>query len=128
MNQINNEVFEDYVSFQVAKLLKDKGYDVDGDCYFTPEGVEMAHFGIPERNSTYSYGETTQPTHSLAIKWIRENFGLHIYSRNFTDLKFRSYIINKEGEMEYSLTENPFNSSEEATEAALLYTLQNLIK
>ncbi len=123
---MNNNITEDYCSFEICKLLKEKGFSVYCTLLYTEEGKQndVGNYNGVDDDNYISY---SRPTHSLAIKWIRENFGFNIYSRNFSDLKFRSYIVDANGDMEHAMTETPFNSPEEATEAALLYTLQNLI-
>lgn len=123
---MNNNITEDYCSFEICKLLKEKGFSAYCTSLYTKEGKQndVGNYNGVDDDNYISY---SRPTHSLAIKWIRENFGFNIYSRNFSDLKFRSYIVDANGDMEHAMTETPFNSPEEATEAALLYTLQNLI-
>ena len=69
------------------------------------------------------------PTHALAIEWIRVNFGIGIAISPKRGFEFKWYVYfynGKEllGEIKFAF----FNSPQEATEAALLYTLKNLIK
>lgn len=150
---MNNNIQEDYCSFEVSKLLKEKGFDVSSTWYFLIKDSCKGVFGklnIGERrvnmgaevdmilikNGNYAY----QPTHSLAIKWIRENFGIHIKLDWFTDeeksidwdfsIQKIGTDIDERGNSEYLRdydVETGFNTPEEATEAALLYTLKNLI-
>jgi len=119
LKMINNNTQEDYCSFEVSKLLKEKGFDVSSPYWDFEKVGEMS---------------VRKPTHSLAIKWIRENFGIHIFGSQFsiTTKKYSWEIWDDKNEKNYvyknDSDEWDFSSSEEATEAALLYTLQNLIK
>lgn len=104
---MNNNITEHYCSPEVGKLLRDKGLAQVTDS-----------------------GWTECPTYALAIKWIRENFGIHI----FTDfgLGWEAHIVPV-GYTGGAAFDNGFirlqknETPEEATEAALLFTLQNLI-
>lgn len=111
---MNNNITEDYVSFEVAKLLKEKGFE-----WYSTEGVWQD--GIP------------CPTQALAIKWIRLNFGIHIsfLLRHEDKISYDFYIEKIEITNEYK-TIGPeeffyYESPEEAADAALLYTLKHLI-
>jgi len=64
-------ITEDYVSFETAKLLKEKGFDFDYDCttkQYYPENP------IDECDPNGVYASTLQ----MAMKWLRENYNLHI--------------------------------------------------
>lgn len=121
---MNNNTQEDYCSVEIGKLLCDKGF---------PQITEF---------------QNECPTHALAIKWIRENFGIHIsiFPSSLTnnevgDLKgcdtFYARIDNRWNLAHSNDGKNipyrdyvaytKYNSWEEAESAALLYTLQNLI-
>lgn len=138
---MNNNITEDYCSYEVSKLLKEKGFDVDCQYSYDYEGN---NFSSTDDNSTIKpskllYGYCS-PTHALAIKWIRENFNIWISVdwtplNNGDEIPFKVnwwYMISGEiGNPEKSIDSTElqiYSSSEEATEAALLYTLQNLIK
>lgn len=128
---MNNKITEDYVSFEVAKLLKEKGFAVGSDHSFNPTTNEPQN--ISSLNSILPAIE--RPTHSLAIKWMRENFGIHISSEYNYGTKLWEYTITfvEDSQKTYELIDKlgilapEFNSPEEATEAALRYTLKNLV-
>jgi len=123
---MNNNITEDYCSFEVSKLLKEKGFAVGSSHSFNPTTNEPQN--IPSLNSILPAIE--RPTHALAIKWIRENFGIYIqYRVGFGDTVWYDYLIQWNNGNEYytGKTNEYFNSPEQAVEAALLYTLKNLI-
>lgn len=108
--EINNNIQESYCSEQVRKLLKEKGWlPVDGETYKSVNGV-------------------FQITQSVAIEWIRVNFNHDIESRGVRyagDDKSSYYQPYVNGAS--VLYRERYKTPQEATEAALLYTLQNLI-
>lgn len=118
---MNNIIQEPYISFEIAKLLKEKNFDVECDTYITEKGRET------DKEAFYknSYGYTTCPTHALAIMWIRENFGFHICTYK-NEANWNYNIFDKNGEL--IMSTGMFDTPEEAEYAAILYTLQNLIK
>ena len=66
---------EDYVSFEVAKLLKKKGVDIETNTYYyaTSEYTKSEMYKSPNNtnwnNNEYYY---SAPTHQMAMKWLRE--------------------------------------------------------
>lgn len=134
-----NNITEDRCSFEVAKLLKEKGFAVYCTSLYTEDGKQndVGNYNGVDDDDYISY---SRPTHALAIKWVRENFNIWI-SVDWTLLNNEDevpikvnwwYMISGEiGNPEKSIdsTESEsYSSPEEATEAALLYALQNLIK
>ena len=118
-------ITEDHVSFETAKLLKEKGFDEP----------------VSELNRLL-FKEGEKPvlgiTHQKAMKWLREK-GIYIYVEPFITINSEGY--NLEGYKPWTTTFkrnwfNPLNeigkvaytqSYEEAVEAALKYSLENLI-
>lgn len=110
-------VTEDYVSYEVAKLLKEKGFDEDTERVY-------------ERNiMACRYEDYPMPTHQMAMKWLREVHNLCIapyaaaYRYGFTIDKCDtgSNICNDDVINEELIT------YEEAVEVALKYCLTELI-
>jgi hypothetical protein len=131
---INNNIQEAYCSFEVSKLLKEKGCDLPAQLihYYPPRKKDNVHLG-PGWGRKYNY-YVNQPkdgserihsfTHALAIEWIRVNFGIWITVGYLGD-GYNCTIQNKEGYTKKAM--GNFNSPTEAYEAAIKYTLQNLI-
>lgn len=130
---MNNNIEEDYCSFEVSKLLKEKGFQVPTVFYFRITGGHMFPQPNPFNHNDDSKNETaggmtyvSAPTHALAIKWIRENFHIHIWVEKYLsesiEIFYEYFVDNHVGNSGYG-----YNNPEEATEAALLYTLKNLI-
>ena len=145
---------EDYVSYETAQLLREKGFD--GECmsmYVTPKphsgmgNPNEAKIAPHGRDGHYYDGYLYQceaPTLQMARKWLRKVYNIHIgvnitYSENPEKFppKYFVYISNtKTGHTLIKpgcclawkdLTPKGFDSPEEACEAAIKYCLENLI-
>jgi hypothetical protein len=118
-------ITEDYVSFETAKLLKEKGFNWDCKTKkFYPE---------PDYDQESPNG-VSAPTLQMAMKWLREvhNIAVSVYVFN-RDLPIKeneirytcdiatTKISSKEGHLRLTGT------YEEACEAAIEYCLVNLI-
>lgn len=67
MTQKQNMITEDYVSFEVAKLLKDKGFNEPCETsYYTSVSIGDFTKVRPYRDDLIA-----APTHQMAIKWLR---------------------------------------------------------
>ena len=76
-------ITEDYVSFETAKLLKEKGFDEDISFWYNENGSEiffqqkydiMYNWRVRQGLKIYQC-----PTIQMSMKWLREK-GFHIYS------------------------------------------------
>ena len=126
--RMNKQITEDYVSFEIAQLLKEKGFDIPcKQAYFNGSLVDYTMYGFCD-------GELLDcPSQSLALKWLREvhRIETHIVLSELNADNSRKYMfdiyssdINRDFD---SVQKEGFNSYEEAVEAALLYVLKNLI-
>ena len=157
------QITEDYCSFEIAKLLKEKGFPQDYDKYhglvYNEEDYEDEYeiqrmvletrqvkagtlhsypLGVPEPKCYCS-------TQSLVLKWLREVHNIHIslfatmylppeegcvpekiiYTYNILNGNEPFHLFD---EYDDCIIDNPqFNHYEQAVEAALKYTLENLI-
>ena len=129
---------EAYCSFEVAKLLKEKGFDEPCFYYYKDKVLIFSH-SLKGRNS-YQTDTYSAPTHQMAMAWLREH-GLHInapisydYSvdADGNEVDRRTFYIFEiyssfRGNLIYIEEINEYDSYEEAVEAALKYCLENLI-
>ena len=123
---------EAYVSFETAKLLKEKGFDEECTHYYSYESNELIEYtnGVYSRNSK-NCNRCVSPTHQMAMAWLREK-GIYItiiygdYPAN-KRVFWTPQIDSLEG---FDLPDSfyqEYNSYEDAVEAALKYVLENLI-
>jgi hypothetical protein len=125
---------EDYVSFETAKLLKEKGFDEECSCFYnnidygTP-GLEVDG-QLYYKNSALDDLEYATPTLQMAMKWLREIYSLEIYPyHDFPKVgnKWWLEIIKYPNSVSEYESETAYNTYEEACEAAIKYCLENLI-
>lgn len=124
-------ITEDYVSYEIAKLLKEKGFDVYGDGSYN-SGIEIYKEYSP--NGKLNSCATSKPnkkaypapTLQMAMKWLREEKNI-IINMWYNGVDWDAEHYNNEDENFYLITNYSCNSYEEAVEAALKYCLENLI-
>lgn len=124
-------ITEDYCSYEVSKLLKEKGFDRACPYWYDKEKNMKIFPGLVSTNT--SNRAISCPTYQMAMKWLRETYHLHIQI---------SQVIGMNGNTAYvpSAWQNgvyvktigdvydPKKTNEEAVEDALKYVLQNLVK
>ena len=136
-------ITEDYCSYEVAKLLKEKGFPQKYDIYHSmvyneedyEDEYEVQRMVLETKLvkagtlSSYPVGVPEPkcycPTHQTAMKWLRQekNIIINIW---YDGGDWNAEYYNNEDE-NFHLITCLCNSYEEAVEAALKYTLENLI-
>lgn len=144
---------EDYVSYEIAKLLKEKGfrcatlhyyYDKDGDLLFSAWNIDAGK------------NEFVAPTFQMAIKWLREMHNILVmidynYECTSKSYCYKIYHLGKNGKpkrfpvygvvyddegnenkdiisyRDFQLSYSEYTTYEEAVEAAIYYCLEYLI-
>ena len=122
---------ETYVSFDVAKLLKEKGFDEHCFGAYTETNHNITMFTGQIKNSEYGDAMYTAPTHQMTMAWLREVHHIFIEIGTSIDLNgdyhFRYAILNKECKyVRRGYTSFDWNY-EDAVEAAIKYCLESLI-
>lgn len=69
---------DEFITFETAKLAKEKGFDEYCKYHFDQEGARFNNNMNPTKNSEWN-NCMTQPTQSLLQRWLREQHGLHIH-------------------------------------------------
>ena len=119
-------ISEDYVSFETAKLLKEKGFDADITTY-RDYFIQNGNIVIPLQECI-GKDKIKTPTLQLTMKWLREIHQLHIgilVAYNYFPRRYRYHIMHTENVETYS--QNDFDTYEQACEVAIKYCLENLI-
>lgn len=133
-------ITEDYCSFELSKLLKEKGFDWMCNGYYNKDDEDSEpYFGDGEgadnwNNQAPSVKDLwcSAPTHQMAMKFLREVHNIIIvvepHSYNYIEEKTSSYDFSMwcGDNYEHPLTTN-YSTYEEAVEAALKYCLMKLI-
>ena len=148
-------ITEDYCSYEVAKLLKEKGFDepttfvwyqhlpISLDCQNLVNKKARDYFyhdETTEHNSSYKnsihkpeyiHGDIFScPTHQMAMKWLRDAHDIIIIidydeDEDCEDNERYGFTIYRKNERKVDLA--TFPTYEQAVEAALKYCLTNLI-
>lgn len=118
---------EDYVSFEVAKLLKEKGFAEKTFTYFDNE--LLCNGGWFEWNNS-PMGQISAPTLQMAMKWLREvhKIFIEVYADkayNAKDIIFNPEVWDKN--LNSIWRAGCFTTYEQACEVAIKYCLENLI-
>lgn len=139
--KLTTMITEDYVSFECAKLLKEKGFDESCECFYDTEhnDISIVNGWINISNSELEEKEIlcySAPTHQMAMKWLREVHNIIIVVEPY----MFDYVENKSSQYKYSMwcgdnyediediePTSICTTYEECCEAALKYSLENLI-
>ena len=118
-------ITEDYVSLKTARLLKEKGFDVNCITKYRPDD-SIGYWSVEGLNA---------PTLQMAMKWLREVHNIHV---ELTPICTGDSEDDLEWHYGWAIKTTIFTdrwtrhnaehiSYEEACEAAIKYCLENLI-
>lgn len=121
---------EAFISFEIAKLLKEKGFDESTYAFYVPYEDGDVKFIISKYEEKFNTVTDhpwliSAPTHQMALKWLREEKNIHI--------DFYYLPIHKKYMWSVVETKDPKGTGseelyEDAVETALKYCLEKLIK
>ena len=130
---------EAYVSFETAKLLKEKGFDSDvRQYYYFDDEDKQEHLCHDDReDNPNDFGEDyySAPTHQMAMRWLRDK-GVYIHVEPYIAINTESYELKGYKPWITTLKINSrtkigselyVNFYEEAVEKALKYSLEELL-
>lgn len=141
--KLNNDIEDGYCSVDVKTGLHKNGFR------FIEKSKTKTHTSLSVKMSNFNSGDEIDAyiSHALAIEWIRVNFNYFIsvdvigkesyygekngkYIFTITKTQTGKIIFNSWGNVDDNIHPKPlyYNSPQEAADAALLYTLTNLIK
>lgn len=130
---------EDYVSFETAKLLTDKGFNEKCRAFYVKSeeyGIDLFHTERSHNFNDVYPPRTSAPTLQMAMKWLRKVH--HYYIQVMLDgwacgghLGYYVVIQKTDSDFEMMLQDAVdevfYQTYEEACEAAIKYCLENLI-
>jgi hypothetical protein len=120
------QIVEDYVSFDLAKLLKKKGFDEFTFSDYNLNGI--AQFNEVETRVAKGY---QRPTLQMACRWLTAAHNLFItFELDFSDgayPMFDAVVYNLATCEKYPIINYDRYSYIKGTEAAIKYCLENLI-
>ena len=130
-------ITEDYVSSEIAKLLKEKGFEGHSILTIYDEDAAKAYIKeLQEKHLPYSSDDPklkefyyTQPTIQMATKWLLKKYNIFIcvlfievsggYGYTIEDIIKKKYIATSKN--------SSYKEPEKAYEAAIKYSLEHLI-
>lgn len=133
---------EVYCSFEVSKFLKEKGFPMNEHLriYINKDNLCLTDVGMMSYLSKEDYIHFEDffiptITHQMAMKWLREVYNIHIsvyvFNRELpiTDVptSYTCDIATKKLSSQQGHLRGVWQSYEQAVEAALKYSLANLI-
>ena len=132
-------ITEDYVSFETAKLLKERGFNEKCGPYYGLDET-LINGVIIEAKHNIDKNKFSAPTLQMAMKWLREKYNLHIITLPYAP--FDRYSYHPDFEAEFVYIAQIFRgiipidevgrsiiklSPEKAYETAIKYCLEKLI-
>lgn len=114
---------EDYCSYEVSKLLNEKGFNGMCDTVIGRDGTK---YDI----KLYDYVEeetTSCPTHQMAMKWLREEYNIDLLIGKSASGDKYIPTIHKDGWYMGRPNNAMADTYEAAVEYGLKYILENLI-
>ena len=127
-----------YVTFEQAKKLKEKGFDVECDEYYLEDGIDYS-YTKPE-NWNLKPDTVSRPEQWQVVEWLRVNHGIHLgvscdaYGKFwYANLNVCSKEVWEDEDKRHNILSahykfnNEHKSSQEAYSAAFDYILNNLI-
>lgn len=123
---------EIYVSFETAKLLKEKGFAGENAMWYTPDGYiseEGINDGIDPTADEIFKDLYPAPTQDMALRWLREVHGIFNQPQHFWKAnKYECYPYSiKNGKHLHDFHLGYHDTYEEACETAIKYCLTKVI-
>lgn len=124
-------IHEEICTYEVCKLAKEKGFDVQTFDWYDYTGNYHKGFIPHELHECPRYKEYYAPTQSLLQRWLREEKKIEVYVRHFEETNkyphHFAHIITDDRGVTSEISNNMFDTYELALEDALKYALENLV-
>ena len=129
-------ITEDYCSYEVSKLLEEKGFNEPCLSYFWSEGKDISYTDISFTQKNMYKGQILRPTLQMACKWLREKYKIMItifpqeVGIGVDRMCYGIYRITKDLYIPLynGKVDSLVDSYEQACEVAIKYCLKHLIK
>lgn len=125
---MNKIIKEDYVSNKIAKLLKEKGFDVPCRAYYDM-GALKEDVTVPRDWSHSNFiDHTTAPTLQMAMKWLREKHIIIVISPEHFNVEAycSAWGVEIWWDDNYEEMSETYLTYEDACGAAIKHVLENL--
>ena len=120
---------EAYVNFEIAKLLREKGFDVS--CYgrYSVRSKEF-HLDTTRPCNNGGISQYSAPTQQMAMSWLRKEHNIVVDIVplwNYNQWEYQVFVITPKTAAEPYIDDMIYVSYEKAAEVGIFYTLKNLI-
>jgi len=117
---------EQYVSFETAKILKKKGFNIP--CWHYYHTSKLEHYFRKVTNKGWATsGNISAPSQSLTMKWLREVYDIDIIIGPHKEVNTWVYQSHLCKNREYLFSMEFGDTYESCVEAAIQYCLEHLI-
>lgn len=124
----------DFVTFEIAKLLREKGYPQSRQNAFAIYNEEGEWYSLARSLDTFDFtfgfndGVYVCPTTEQVMNWLRDHKKLHI-NISYTYLRTPTwrYEVQKIDDFGLWFSEESFQSYKEAVSAGIKYIIDNMI-
>ena len=118
---------EDYVSFETAKLLKEKGFHQPVELFYSFSGKRGRATSYDWNQTSGDFQDYSCITLWMAMKWLREKYEYVVLFDVSAWGSYDWYYVYRGNRYHYEEMTFNYNEIEEAAEAAIKYCLENLI-
>lgn len=121
---------ERYVNLEVARLLRDKGFNEECIGYYVDDEHNIKYSLLGETNSTWESRCCSAPTQQVAVDWMRTREILITYDLAPIGTKLMVKVYKRTQDPDFPWTEGITiirSTLEEAINEALKYALEKLL-
>jgi len=115
------------VTFEIAKLLKEKGFDNESCDYYNIDGELRYDSEFPSLQCTKYFDYYDAPTIAEVVMWIYEKHGIWISVVMLYPKRYEYDIQKTDSTTQLAKSHPQLDTPTEACNEAILYTLNNLI-
>lgn len=115
---------EDFITYELAKKLKEKGFDYPCIGHYVNNKLYIAHY----QNAFHSDNDESvdAPTISQVLKWLRNTYNLHVETYPCV-LGMWKFLVTNITTLEERALCDKYTSSEQSALAGIEYVFDNLI-
>lgn len=116
---------EAYCSYEVAKLLKEKGFNERSAASYDSKGQLQEGYGYWNKTPIWY----AAPTHQMTVAWLSKihKIFIEVYLDKAPNFEYTVFSVVWDNGLNSVWRADGFTTCEQAVEAALKYTLENLI-
>ena len=118
---------EAYVSFEIASLLNEKGFDEECRARYDSNGALHYEKYPIEASGAEMHDSILCPTHQMVMMWLREVYNIIIEPESVWNGKkweYQLFVVTPHNYEHNPYAASPYKSYEECVEAGIKYCLE----